>query len=132
MKRDIWSVGSHGIRPAGKPDRCFYCGEALGEEHKDTCVIRSRTVVIRATIEYAISVPENWDTQLIEFQRNDGSWCADNFISELEELRDRKTEDLGGGMKIGCVCEMTSFEYVREATPEDEELNQLFVSKLPS
>ena len=26
MTRKNWTVGEYSVRPAGKPDECFYCG----------------------------------------------------------------------------------------------------------
>lgn len=122
MKRDNWPVEEHGIRPAGHPNHCFYCQEPKGGEHDVECVIRERTVVIRMVVEYVIDVPEHWTPKDIEFHRNDGSWCADNALEELAELRG---ED-------GCICSLARFEYVREATGEDEQESGVFVAKLPT
>lgn len=122
MKRENCPVGSEGIRPLGPPDRCFYCNATLGEQHGETCVIRNRTVLVRATVEYVVSVPEHWDAEAIEFQRNDGSWCADNLIAELQSIVASER----------CLCPLTRFEFVREASIGDEAESGLFVSKLPS
>lgn len=68
-----------------------------------------RKVIVRMTVEYEVSVPADWDRNMIEFHRNDGSWCADNAISELEAISD---ED-------NCLCPITKFEYVKESNPID-------------
>lgn len=114
MRRENWKVIEGDNRPAGAPDRCFYCGVPHGGQHKEGCVIRTRTVVVRATFEYTVDVPEDWDQEMIEFQRNEGSWCADNGIGELNDLSERL--DKAGA----CACAAISYEYVREATEEDE------------
>lgn len=31
MTRKDWTVGEYSVRPAGKPDECFYCGAKIGE-----------------------------------------------------------------------------------------------------
>jgi len=122
MKRTNWPVEHDGIRPAGKPDECFYCHEKLGGTHKPDCVIRQRTVVVRMTVDYVIDVPEHWTEDNIQFHRNEGSWCSDNALSELEQLSGR----------AGCLCSFMEFSYLREGTEKDEEKNQFFVSKIPS
>ena len=73
-------------RPA-LPDAqcCFYCQSAIGGTHKNDCVLVKKTVKIHAT--YEITVPADWDEKMIEFHRNDGSWCVDNMFDELEELK---------------------------------------------
>lgn len=121
MKRSDWISGPHGVRPNGKPTECFYCNAPVGEEHSVGCVIRSRTVVVRTTIEHVVVVPEDWDTSLIEFARNESSSCTDNIFVELDELTGRLNKaDI-------CSCGMVDTTYVREATAEDEERSILFV-----
>lgn len=99
----------NGPRPAGKPDRCFYCNQCIGELHTETCVLRNRTVVVRAVVEYVVRVPSSWSVEDILFHRNDSSWCKSNLISELERI--------DGSV---CLCGSVLFEFVREATVEDE------------
>jgi hypothetical protein len=77
-----------GIRPAGKPDECFYCKQKVGQPHKSDCVILSRKVKVRYSFEIEIEVPWEWDAETIRFHRNDSSWCANNAIRELEEFTD--------------------------------------------
>lgn len=62
-------------------------------------------VRIRMIVEYPISVPRSWDVHMIEFHRNDSSWCSDNALSELNDL-----------IKNGdhCLCAYTSFRYIEE------------------
>ena len=122
MKRPIWSVGNHGIRPAGSPTACFYCGAGIAEQHKPDCVIRSRTVVVKMEIDLVVTVPESWTPEDIEFHRHESSWCASSIINDLENLANRKD----------CLCQFTEFKFVREATEEDEEKQGVFVNILPS
>ena len=110
-----WVVTAADARPAGKPDECFYCRVPIGGEHKADCVARRRTVVVRAMIEYVIAVPESFDKELIEFGRNEGSWCSSNMLAELNEIDQRD-----------CLCKFTTFEVVREATAEDEDACGVF------
>lgn len=124
MKREDWTVGDSGIRPAGKPDRCFYCGELKGSQHKSDCVIRSRTVVIRVSIEYVVDVPESYDSGSIEYLWNEHNRGADQTLNEIRVLRERV-----GGEEF---CSLVWAEYLREATVEDELESRLFTDQLPS
>ena len=123
MKRKDWPSGPEGVRPAGKPDRCFYCGALLGEQHKHDCVIRDQTVVVKMVAELVIVRPESWSPSDIEFHLNDSSWCASNIIHELGERYDNDER---------CLCPFVEFTYVREATAEDEEAHGLRVADQPS
>ena len=82
----------------------------VGEQHKPNCVIRKKTIVTRITIDFVDSVPENWDKDVIDFHYNDSSWCASNILNMLEERNNFR-----------CLCDVASFEYLRDATEEDEE-----------
>lgn len=96
-------------RPEGDI-KCFYCSQPVGKPHKDDCVIWTREVVVRMTVEYAIEVPHFWDKEMIEFHRNDSSWCANNALDELAELENGNH----------CLCPVAKFEYVREKSEESE------------
>lgn len=101
------------MRPAAPGvRRCFYCHEAVGAEHKADCVCVVKRVKIRATIEYEVTAPSDWDKHMVEFQRNDGSWCANNMLHELEALKGN-----------GCLCNHVKFEYLGdvEGAPVVEE-----------
>lgn len=119
MNRKSWIVGKHAIRPAGKPDECFYCHSKLGDEHKHNCVIRKKTVVVKLEIELVRTVPEDWDKQFIEFYLNDSSSCQSNLLGELKELSERLPNE--------CVCGKIKGSFVREATAMDEKDQQLFI-----
>lgn len=121
MKKDNWEVKDYGIRAAGNPDECFYCRTKKGGTHKDDCVIRSRTIVMKMEVEMVLTVPEYWDEDMCNFHKNEGSWCATNIISELERMDD----------KMGCLCSAAEFTYLREATEEDEEKFQVFAKDIP-
>lgn len=123
MKRKDWPVGEYGVRPAGEPDECFYCHAKVGEQHGLSCVVRSRTVLVRVTTEIVIDVPEDWDKEQIEAAKNQGSWCADNILSIMEARNERTG---------GCLCGKTKIEFVRDATEDDEDGDQIFVNDLPT
>jgi hypothetical protein len=50
---------------------------------------------------------------MIEFHRNDSSWCAGNIMDELEAI----------AKPSGCLCEHVSFEYVGEAPAVEMEVH---------
>jgi hypothetical protein len=64
---------------------------------------RYKKVLVEATIKYEIEVPADWDGRMIEFSRNDGTWCASNIIEELKELN--KKED--------CLCSYVSYKFIK-------------------
>ena len=110
MHRNNWPVDK-GIRPAGSPEHCFYCGAAKGTEHRDKCTMRTRTVVVRISFDLCMAVPEDWDTHMVEFHMNESSSCADNRLEDILEQAER----------VGCSCGFAEGKYLREATAEDEE-----------
>lgn len=87
---------------------CTYCQQPIGSQHKVDCVAWRKRVMVRATIEYPVTVPNCWDKEDIEFNRNEGSWCAGNLTDELEKGPE-------------CLCWHTKFKYLREATTDDIE-----------
>jgi hypothetical protein len=103
-------------RPNRRDGTCFYCSRAMGEPHENECVIASKAVVLRVTLEVVVDVPLHWTKENIEFHRNDGSWCSDNFIDRLAAWADKEDDERAGP---GCACASSSFEYLRDATAED-------------
>ena len=99
-------VTEKAMRPAATLRACFYCREPIGGQHKHDCVLVTKKVKVRAVIEYEIEMPASFDKAAIEFQRNDGCWCADNMIRELEALKEEK----------GCLCPTTLFTYLGDAS----------------
>ena len=92
----------YGIRPAGLPDACFYCGQKVGEQHKSSCVCVTRLVRLRYTYVIDKRVPWDWTQEQIEFHMNESSWCADNGVaalSEFIEVLDKKGECLCPGFE---------------------------------
>lgn len=113
MKLLNWPVTPDDARPAGPPDKCFYCGLPMGAQHSETCVIRERTVVVAVTIKTVMSVPESWTAEDIENHYNNGRWCADNVMFRLNNMAE--AIDKGGD----CMCPHTEIKYIGEATYED-------------
>lgn len=95
----------------GNTQQCTWCPAHIGEEHASTCVCRTRTIIIKVTIEMERKVPEFWNPDMINFHMNGSSWCASNIISELESMF---------GSEERCLCDDFIGEYVREATEVDE------------
>lgn len=127
MKRSThWLVADHGILPIGPSDRCFFCNTEMGKEHREGCAVRRRTVVVRFHVEMVVGVPEDWDTDMVHFKFNSGSWCGDNVATEVADAVER-TNKAGG-----CMCPFVTAEFVREATEKDEQAQGLRVNELPS
>ena len=97
-----YKVTKKATRPAGDDDRCFYCNKKIGDYHKKDCVLISKKAKVIATIEYEVDVPFTWKKHDIEFNRNDGTWCASNIINELKEL----------DKKEGCLCQYIEYECI--------------------
>jgi hypothetical protein len=92
-------------RPANKGSGvCFYCSQPFGDPHRTDCVLVVRKIRVRATIEYGVSLPAHWDATMVEFSRNEASWCANNILDELQLVSDESKE--------GCLCSSTRFEVV--------------------
>ena len=101
-------VTEQAMRPASTLRQCFYCHQAIGENHLSECPTVLKKVIVKATIEYTIDVPAYWDADMIEFHRNESSWCADNLIDEL-----KKTPEDGS-----CLCSKTTFQFISDAEGE--------------
>lgn len=113
-------ITDNGIRPAGNKTHCFYCGEKKGK-HKDDCVCVKRTVVLEMTIKYIVSIPKSWDQDMIEFHRNESSYCTSNDIDIIKESSDNAEEGTCN------TCFRTSVKFIREATQED--MNEMGYTK---
>lgn len=101
----MFTVTEKAVRPNGPKDRCFYCRSKIGETHGPECVMVSKTVKVRMTIEYYITVPSFWDKEVVERHRNESSWCASNALDELEKLWEENGK---------CICDFTKFKYIGE------------------
>lgn len=125
MKKTNWPVGAHGVRPAGPPDRCFYCGERVADQHHQSCVIREKTVIVRYSFEVLETIPEHWTAEDFERAKNQGSWCFDNAFNTI----DATTTRMNG--EESCTCGLGKAEFVREATEEDEAHFKLSIKDRP-
>lgn len=93
------------MRPASSKRECFYCQQAVAGYHSVTCVLVEQRVKVRMIVEYEVTVPAHWDQYMIEFHRNEGSWCSDNAIDELREFSEGPH---------GCLCDIAQFEYIKD------------------
>ena len=109
-----------GIRPAGEPDRCFYCHKKIGKPHAGDCVIVTKRVLMRieglATGIWELDVSHHFDLSTIEYMYNDGNWCANNILSEEDVAWDR--EDAQKQLEAvrassGCLCGVLRFKFER-------------------
>ncbi len=117
MRRELWVVGEEAIRPAGLPDRCFYCDAKLGDEHNIGWVMRERTVMVEFTIKMPVLVPEDWTQENMENHWNNSGYCLSNMMNHVDEI------------KRGCLCGCAWVAYVGEATAEDEQYYGLSVEE---
>lgn len=116
MTHEMPLVDKHddGIRPAGSPVHCFYCGQKVGEHHKPECVVVQKRIKIKVTVELEIMAPHSHGKHEIEFRYNESSWCAMNLPGLIETH-----QELTGNM---CLCGLTKVEYLEtvDETPVRE------------
>lgn len=79
-----------GIRPAGAPNRCFYCHAKVGHPHGPQCVCvlkKVRYIVAyrgRHVGAFILYEPWSWDKRMCLWARNSGSWCKNNALESIE------------------------------------------------
>lgn len=91
-----------GIRPAGKPDECFYCRSKVGEPHGQDCACIHKLILARYTFDLILSAPHGWDAERFELHRNESSWCADNAVGDIE--LNMAHVDTDTGEETPCLC----------------------------
>lgn len=121
--KDTEIVKAGDVRPARPDGTCFYCRAPVGSLHEPSCVIVSRTVVVRFTVEAVVQVPHTWDKHKVEFLYNESSSCSDNILRNLGEWTALEGDDKG------CSCGAVKGEFVREASAQDHD-NLVDLSKL--
>lgn len=95
---------------------CMYCRSKVGEEHGPECVVVCHKVRLEYTFTVEVMAPSHWTPHDIEFHRNDGSWCADIAVAELESLTARApTESDPAGHD--CLCGRFKCRYVETVDP---------------
>jgi hypothetical protein len=120
-KVDKWPEvlpNDNGIRPAGKSNECFYCKQKVGQLHKQDCV--TVTSVLRFNVLMNDKVvgtfeqhePYSQDLDTIMFRLNEGSWCADNCLDDVDWNDDTIPPMIEEYIKKkGCSCSLLSFEF---------------------
>jgi hypothetical protein len=126
-----------GIRPGGRPDECFYCRQRIGTPHGAECVIVTKRIEMRVTVKavlegfatqglWQFDEPHSWGAEMSNSHKNDGTWCAGNFLDISREVvvwGDKPApwafleKEFAWG---SCLCEYLVFEFVRviDATPK--------------
>jgi hypothetical protein len=130
-------VHDDGIRPAGKPNACFYCQQGVGYPHKRDCVVVTKRVEMRVhavlptgeefTGLWQFDEVHSWDADQTEFHKNESSWCAGNLLNEREDdetmtWEGRDPTDIlvalhASGQLPMCLCGVLRFEFVRVVDP---------------
>lgn len=114
----IVALNDSGIRPAGPPDECFYCQARVGQPHGEKCGVVTKLIRARYIIDVDLRVPYSWDKDRFEFHRNDGTWCANNAVNEIEAHI--QAEPINDVSSVGtCLCHRFKAEFVSvlDATP---------------
>lgn len=115
----IVTLDDDGIRPAGPQDACLYCQQKVGQPHGAKCITIKKRVKVRYIFELVLEEPHSWGKEQVEFHRNDGTWCANNAIQEIESVLvddDDESDDepeLTPG-KYRCLCPVFKAEYVED------------------
>lgn len=60
-----------------------------------------QTFKVRMTVEYEVERPDDYDTDLLDFQLTESSWCADNALEEIKEYLNKDRT---------CLCNIAQFE----------------------
>lgn len=100
-----------GIRPAGAPDRCFYCGGVVGSCHSHECVMVVNCVRYEILYKgkrigtYDTDDPVSFGRGSMEFRRNEGGWCTDNMLDEGTCNIDNEALWADAQRGNGCMCE---------------------------
>ena len=123
-------------------DECFYCLQRIGTPHLQQCVIVTKRVELRVhallsdtqafTGLWQLDVPHSWDADMIEFHKNEGSWCASNILDQREVVweNDNAWTVLGEAHRAeGCLCNVLVFRFVRVVDPTPK---RLLVDVFPS
>jgi len=104
-------IKDDGIRPAGKPDECFFCNQKVGNRHKSDCVVVNKRVKIKYEFIIEVDLPHFWEKENFEFHRNEGTWCSGNSLGEIEQYLE--SED-----SCGCDVMKATYLEVTDNTPK--------------
>jgi hypothetical protein len=92
------TANDDGIRPAGKPDECFYCRRKVGEKHKPTCAMVTVVNFYEVYLDglhvgvWSTKDPASWDLRMQHFHKNEGSWCSNNMRKQGELMLHKGVE----------------------------------------
>jgi hypothetical protein len=126
-----------GIRPAGPPDACFYCGQRIGQRHAADCVVVTKLIAMHVTARlpsgnvffgtWTFTVPQCWEAHDCDAAYGKGTWCCSNLLHRREEVAwsdDMVWSELEALYESGdCLCNGTltfNFLHVVDATPRRE------------
>lgn len=98
----------NGPAQAGKPGECFYCNERIGRAHAVDCILRKRTIIVSVTIDLLQEVGQT-HTEADVNQIFGKTWRKDNITGAIESAT-----------KQGCLCDLATVKFKREASAEDE------------
>lgn len=134
VPQETWPVvrpNDDGIRPAGRPDECFYCHSRIGQPHGRECVVVQQKVRYDVTFtlmrpcagypegtkllgKLVMYEPHHWNDYLMEFARNEGSWCASNASDDIEwqhpAAKGIVEQYIKDGGENDCLCNELEFE----------------------
>jgi hypothetical protein len=93
-----------GVRPGGKSDECMYCKQKVGTPHLPSCIVVSKRVRLRFTVDIERDEPFSWGKEDLESHYNEGSTCANNVAAMIVQY----ISELGAD----CLCGSTKCEFV--------------------
>ena len=123
VKQNKWPTvleNDNGIRPAGKPDECFYCKQKVGQLHKQNCVVVTSILRFKVLLNnkevgtYERHEPYSQDLDTIMFRLNEGTWCADNCLDDVDWSDESAIKTIEDHRNTGsCTCPLLSFEFLQ-------------------
>ncbi len=92
MNKVLVLKNDSGIRPAGKPDECFYCNQKIGTPHLDDCTMLLRKARVKITFELDAFVM-NHDKENIEYSLKYKDYAMEILLKQvLEQMRELDLE----------------------------------------
>lgn len=94
-----------GIHPTGLPGQCSYCRRAIGDYHRDTCVMVTKKIELEFSFKIPVVVPHFWNQEDIVRHYTQSTWCADNALDMIIDWQ--------GTPGNNCLCPITDCKFVR-------------------